>query len=49
MSGHPLESRRLFPIRVLAVMARKPRWKRRTTIEVADLAREPLLPLPASP
>ena len=38
-----MESRPLFPIRVLAVTARRPRWKRRTTIEVTELASEPLL------
>jgi LysR family cyn operon transcriptional activator len=38
-----LENRPLFPIRVLAVAARRPPWKRRTTIGVTDLAGEPLL------
>ena len=38
-----LESRPLFPIRVLAVSAHAPRWKGRRTIAVAELAREPLL------
>jgi LysR family cyn operon transcriptional activator len=44
-AGGPLESRPLFPIRVLAVMARRPGTKRRTTIEVTELANEPLLVL----
>jgi DNA-binding transcriptional LysR family regulator len=44
-AGGRLESRPLFPIRVLAVMARRPRGKRRTTIEVSELANEPLLVL----
>jgi LysR family nitrogen assimilation transcriptional regulator len=47
LSGVPtdgrLESRPLFPIRVLAVTARRSGWKRRTTIEVTDLVDEPLL------
>jgi LysR family cyn operon transcriptional activator len=43
LAGGGLESRPLFPIRVLAVAAREPRWKRRTTIEAAELASEPLL------
>jgi DNA-binding transcriptional LysR family regulator len=47
LSGVPadgrLTCRPLFPIRVLAVMARTSRWKRRTTIEVTDLASEPVL------
>ena len=41
LTGGPLETRPLFPIRVLAVKARGP--KRRTTIEVKELANEPLL------
>jgi DNA-binding transcriptional LysR family regulator len=43
LSGGRLESRPLFALRVLAVTARKPRWKGRTTIEVTELAGEPLL------
>ena len=42
LTGGHLERRPLFPIRVLAVTA-GPRWKRRTTIEVTELASEPLL------
>jgi LysR family cyn operon transcriptional activator len=38
-----LECRALFPIRVLAVAARTSRWKRRTTIDVTELAGEPVL------
>lgn len=43
LAGWPLQSRPLFPIRVLAAVAPKPQWKRRSTIDVADLANEPLL------
>jgi DNA-binding transcriptional LysR family regulator len=43
LAGHLLQSRPLFPIRVLAVMAPRPKWRRRTTIEVTELASEPLL------
>ena len=43
LTGGQLETRPLFPIRVLAVTARRPRWKRRNTIEVRELANEPLL------
>ena len=43
LTGRPLESRRLFPIRVLAVVARTSRWRRRTTIDVTELANEPML------
>lgn len=42
LTGGHLECRHLFPIRVLAVAA-GPRWKRRRTIEVSELASEPLL------
>ncbi|HEX5109679.1 MAG TPA: LysR family transcriptional regulator [Vicinamibacterales bacterium] len=45
LAGHPLECRPLFPIRVLAVMARRSRWSRRKTIEITELASEPLLVL----
>jgi DNA-binding transcriptional LysR family regulator len=38
-----LQSRPLFPIRVLAVVLPRPTWKHRRTIDVADLANEPLL------
>jgi DNA-binding transcriptional LysR family regulator len=43
LTGRPLESRALFPIRVLAVAARTSRWQRRTTIDVTELASEPVL------
>ena len=43
LAGTPLERRLLFPIRVLAVTATGPKWKRRSTIEIGDLASEPLL------
>jgi DNA-binding transcriptional LysR family regulator len=43
LTGHPLECRPLFPIRVLAVMTRSSRWRRRKTIEIMELASEPLL------
>ena len=43
LGGARLKSRRLFPIRVLAVVAPRHRWKRRRTIEVVELANEPLL------
>lgn len=47
LSGLPtdekLESRPLFPIRVLAVTARRSAWKRRTTIDVTDLVSDSLL------
>ena len=43
LAGHLLESRPLFPIRVLSVMAPRPKWRRRTTVDVTELAREPLL------
>ncbi len=39
----PLECRPLFPIRVLAVAAPRPSWKRRATIDIAELAQEPFL------
>lgn len=42
-AGRPLQGYPLFPIRVLAVAAPRPEWKRRSTIDVADLANEPLL------
>jgi len=45
LSGHLLKNRPLFPIRILAVMPRSARWKRRTTLDVTDLADEPLLVL----
>ncbi len=43
LTGSRLESRPLFPIRVLAVTASRPRWKGRTTVSVTELASEPLL------
>ena len=43
LGGARLKSRPLFPIRVLAVVAPRHRWKRRRTIEVVELANEPLL------
>jgi DNA-binding transcriptional LysR family regulator len=39
----PLQCQPLFPIRVLAVAAPRPSWKRRATIEIAELADEPFL------
>jgi LysR family cyn operon transcriptional activator len=43
LTGGPLQSRPLFPIRVLAVTGRGLQGKRRTTIEVGELAGAPLL------
>jgi DNA-binding transcriptional LysR family regulator len=43
LTGSRLESRPLFPIRVLAVTPSRPRWKGRTTVDVTELASEPLL------
>ena len=43
LTGTPLERRLLFPIRVLAVTAPGPKWKRHSTIEIGDLASTPLL------
>ena len=43
LSGRPLKTQSLFPLRVLAVTMLKPRWKRRRVIEVTELAGEPLL------
>lgn len=44
LPGHDrLRSRLLFPVRVLAVMPASHRLKRRATLEVMDLAGEPLL------
>jgi DNA-binding transcriptional LysR family regulator len=48
VAGGPLESRPLFPIRLLAVAAPRPGWRRRSTIEVGDLAPEPFLLLRSS-
>ncbi len=39
----PLQCRPLFPIRVLAVAAPRTRWKRRATVDIAELADEPFL------
>jgi DNA-binding transcriptional LysR family regulator len=41
--GEPLESRRLFPIRVLAVMPAGHRLGRRAVVDVVDLRDQPLL------
>jgi len=43
LSGTSLERRLLFPIRVLAAIASAPKWKRQSTIDVRQLANEPLL------
>jgi DNA-binding transcriptional LysR family regulator len=43
LSDSRLQTRPLFPLRVLAVTAPKFRWKRRTMIEVTELAGEPML------
>ena len=43
LAGARFGSRLLFPIRLLAVAARRPRWRGRSTLEVMELAREPLL------
>jgi DNA-binding transcriptional LysR family regulator len=43
LDGARLQSRPLFPIRALAVAAPRRSWKRRRTIDVGDLADEPLL------
>jgi DNA-binding transcriptional LysR family regulator len=43
LGGARLLSRPLFPIRVLAVAAPRPSWRRRRTVDVADLEKEPLL------
>ena len=43
LQGGRLQSRPLFPIRVLAVVAPRPKWKGRRTIDVLDLVNEPLL------
>lgn len=43
LQGARLQSRPLFPIRVLAVVAPRPKWKGRRTIDVLDLVNEPLL------
>jgi DNA-binding transcriptional LysR family regulator len=43
LGGARLRIHPLFPIRVLAVSARRPGRKRRHTIDVTDLAKEPLL------
>lgn len=45
LTGTPLERRLLFPIRVVAVTATGPTWRRYVTIEIADLASKPLLVL----
>jgi len=43
LPGARFASRTLFPIRLLAVAAAGPRWKGRSTLEIAELAPEPLL------
>src|SRR5262245_16849091 len=43
LPGARFASRTLFPIRVLAVAAAGPRWKGRSTLEIVELAHEPLL------
>lgn len=43
LTGRRLASRPLFPIRVLAVVANRSRWRRQTTIDVTELANEPML------
>ena len=43
LPGARFASRTLFPIRVLAVAAAGPRWRGRATLEIAELAEEPLL------
>lgn len=43
LTGTRLERRLLFPIRMLAVTALGQRWRRRATIDVKELAGEPLL------
>ena len=43
LAGARYGSRLLFPIRLLAVAAAERRWKKRATIEVVELADEPLL------
>jgi LysR family cyn operon transcriptional activator len=41
--GGRLLTRQLFPLRLLAVTARTSRWRRRATIDITELAKEPLL------
>jgi LysR family cyn operon transcriptional activator len=43
LPGGRFGSRLLYPIRVLAIAAAERRWKKRSTIEVGELADEPLL------
>src|SRR5262245_32755706 len=43
LAGARFGSRLLFPIRLLAVAAAGPRWRRRSTLELGELAHEPLL------
>ena len=43
LAGTRFASRLLFPIRLLAVAATGPRWRRRSTLEIVELAHEPLL------
>jgi len=43
LAGTRVASRLLFPIRLLAVAATGPRWRRRSTLEIVELAHEPLL------
>jgi len=43
LAGARFASRLLFPIRLLAVAAAGPRWRGRSTLEIVELAHEPLL------
>src|SRR5262245_63633241 len=43
LAGTRLASRRLFPIRLLAIAVAGPRWRGRSTLEIVELAHEPLL------
>jgi LysR family transcriptional regulator, cyn operon transcriptional activator len=43
LAGTGFASRRLFPIRLLAVAAAGPRWKGRSTLEIVELAHERVL------
>ena len=43
LAGTRFASRLLFPIRLLAVAAAGPRWRGRSTLEIVELAHQPLL------